>query len=140
MSGLRAQIATLIATLNKRDGLVEKEDTPPDTPQEPVAMDTAEKESEQVQSQALKPTEETRVLSFAEEARKNLRMSQIGPLTQEKFAKLRKLASSYTALPRTPRISNASVTPLYFRARRGPIGQLRRALREHLPGSALVKL
>ena len=32
------------------------------------------------------------------------------------------------------------MSPLYFRASRGPIGQLRRALKEHLPSSAFINL
>ena len=140
MSGLRAQIAKLIATLNKGDGPVEEEDAPVNAPNEPEAMHTAEEEPQQATAQASEPIDETRAPSFAEAVRKNLRVSQLGPLAQEKFAQLRSIASSYAPTPRTPRAHNSSVTPLYFRARRGPIGQLRRALREHLPGSALLNL
>ena len=98
MSGLRAQIAKLIATLKKQSGPTEEDVDPPNAPEEPVAMDTAEEEPEQAQPQAPKPTQETRVPSFAEAVRKNLRVSQLEPLAQEKFAQLRSIASSYTAI------------------------------------------
>lgn len=73
--------------------------------------------------------------SFAEAVRKNLSVNRSTPETQAKLSTLRQLTSKYRPIPPPPRSS-----PLYFRVVRGPLGELRRALRESLPSSALINM
>ena len=84
--------------------------------------------------------------SWSEVVRKNLRINQLEPRMAASVKALRKATEAYrperriNTASRPPNRPPLEVQNCYFRCSRGPIGKLRRALREALPSTALLHM
>ncbi len=144
-TNMKTELSDLRDKLRDNDTRAKRRAAPrtPTTPLRPPVSNLAPQEhamtasvlsnQEATQSQPSTPATDT-IPSWADAVRKNLPVNRLQQEDQDRLRALRSRVASFRPVRRI------STEALYFRARRGPIGELRRALKESLPPSALLNL